>query len=1152
MRWTIALSVIVLVHTSSTAVSQITLREKNAPLQKIITAIEKQTKYVFLYDPEELKTPPITISIKNATLQQTLTKCFEGQPIEFTIVGNSVLLKKAPQQNPPPTSPIHGKVTDDAGQPMQGVTVFNKREKKATQTDSSGAYTLQATKSDALTFTFVGYTPRETTIGNQPAVNVTLEPNPANPEQVVVVGYGSSKKRDLTGAISIIDLKNKEAVPFNTVDNLLAGQAAGVQVTKSDGTPGGISRIRIRGTSSLLGGNEPLYVIDGIPIQVRNNFIDPGFKVASPAVNLTNAFNGKANGAALPASFINGLNSLAGLDPNEIESITILKDASSTAIYGSKGANGVVIIMTRTGKENTSPQVTLDSYTTLNSPLKIPRLLNASEYKRLLTEAAQNAFDEDARGYRSGPPTASILDSPAYFGAANTNWIRQVTRTAVSNNTGLSVSGGGKGSRYFGSIAYNNTPGVVDATDFRRIAGKFNLETQIGSRLKVVANLLLGYTRQNLGVGAYAQAFLARPDWAPRDATGNYTDFTLQGGGFGQEGFLNPVALLTATNQGNTGSLLGSVSGVYNINNDLRFKTTVSVNSQTYNQRNFLPGYIAVNGSNGNIANPGGVGSNANSRFADWFLENTLTYTRQFDKQAADIVIGQSYETTKYGWFRATATGFSNNTTLTSLSSASTPLSVAGDDPRSPQSYLISFYARANYSYRDKYLLTFTGRADGSSKFGPENKYGYFPSGALAWRISRENFLKTVKALNDLKFRISYGLTGNQNIGDQMYRTLYSPTSYNGANAIVPTQLGNQGIKWESTKEADVGMDLSLFTGRLNATFDYYNKQTNGDLLSLPVAASSSYGSLLANTVGLRTRGFEATLGGEVVRGGEFSWNVSLNVTWAGTSVTRLDPHADPSVILGPSGQESIRNSQNLYAGNTTILQGKPLGLITGFIITGIIKTQAQLDAYNKRLGNFAATMGALQIGDPMYQLTTPSASAASVRPASNLIIANGSPKYFGGINQGFRYRRVDLQCNFTFSMGGHLLLAEQQANGEFYWQANASRSILNRYTPENTASNQPRLSLNHFQTAASNLDVFSSSYLKLRSVTLNYRFSAKNISIKDAQIFISATNLFTITKYPGSDPETSDDPYSVSGGFMDTGNYPATRTFSFGLKATF
>ena len=1164
MKMTTPVLIIVLVHTCTAGLGQITLKEKNAPLEKVLAAIEKQTKYVFLYDPDDLKVGPVTIDVKNIPLQETLKKIFKGMPIEFTVVGDNVLLKKKPAGNAQLIADvsIRGTVVDKSGQPMPGVTVFNQREKKGTETDSIGVYSLKGVKGDLFRFSFVGYKDQEIVIGDRLSINISLEIKTSSVDQVVVIGYGSSKRKDLTGAVSVVALQDMERVPFNTFDNALAGKAAGVDVTKTDGTPGGMVRIRIRGSSSFLGGNDPLYVIDGVPLQVRNNFIAPGFLVASPVANLAGAFPAVFHDkAALPASYVNSLNSLGGLDPEDIESMTILKDASSAAIYGSKAANGVVLITTKTGKTNTLPRIEASWSSTVSSSYRPPKLLNATQYKALMTEAAKNTFEDDSIGgilNYIDPLTTSVLDSPAYFGNANTDWVRQVTRTTLSNHVGLSIAGGGTTSKYFSSITYTNTPGVLKGTNYQRISGKFNVETQAGSRLRFAANLLAGFTSQDIGGGAYAQALLARPDLAPRDASGNYTNFNdRQPADDVTYTFANPAALVTATNNGKVLGLLGSLSGSYAIFKDLTFKSAISLNLQNYNQRNYFPGYISVDIPPVYPGYSAGVSSEANSRFTDWFLENTLSYNRRInEKHSVNVVIGQSYESTKYSYFTATGAGYPNGS-FSDLSSADTVLAIGGNNPKSPQSHLISFYARTNYSYRDKYLFTFTGRADGSSKFGSD-RFDYFPSGALAWRISRESFLNGARWLNDLKLRGSYGLTGNQNIGDQVNHTFYSTAPYAGSAGLIPTVLGNEGIKPEITKEADVGLDISLFSDRLYASFDYYNRQTSNAILSLPVNPSSAYLILSQNAAGIRNRGFELSIGGDIIRTRDFKWAASVNVTWNRSLVTKLAANVDLSQVINPSGFENVGNDASLaatdFGANTTLVQGKPLGLFTGHFVTGIIKTQAQLDAYSKQLGS--AQYLPLHLGDPMYRLDPSTAADGYEYPQSNVLLGEGAPNYFGGMTQGLSYRHFDLQCFFTFSQGGHLLWAQHGASVEFYDVANAGVSILNRYTPTNTNTQSPRLDFYNGLEHATNLDVFGSSYFKLRSLTLSYHVDQalwmKRTALQQVRLFISATNIFTITKYPGSDPETSDDAYSIGGGYIDAGNYPAVRTFSFGVKAGF
>jgi len=1154
MKLTTFLLLTVLLQASAKSFGQVTLNEQNVPLEKILKSIKKQTGYAVFYDYNQIQDVKVSIQVTNVSVDQALAICCKDLPVSFEIIDNNITLKKKDESFLSKLLDavrlpidIHGTVTDENG-PIAGVTVHVKGRAQLTATDETGKFRLSVNVNDILVFTYVGYKTQEVIVKDDTPLKIRLEKDIALLDQVAVVGigYGTVQKKDLTGSVSVVDVQDVQDVPFGTIDNALAGKAAGVEVTKTDGSPGGAVRIRIRGSSSILGGNDPLYVIDGVPVEVQSNYLSPGYDIPSPTGNaLTNnqGAGGGLSGGSLATAFVNGLNSLGGLNVDDIESISILKDASSTAIYGSKAANGVVIITTKKGKKDMKPVITASYYSTVSTAIT-PDVLDAAQYRLLVTEAAQNDADErNAAGDALPPNTSAILNDPSsYFGAANTNWIKDVTRTTVADNAELAVQGGGNSSSYFNSISYNSTPGVVDGTDYQRVSGKINLENGIGPRFRFITNVILGYTNQDIGDGAYMQAIKARPDYAPYDASGNYVNFSTTGNS-GQ----NPLALVSATNNAKTTSLIGSISAIYDITKALQFKSTASLNMQDYNQRNYTPSYLeTVDFYAGNASNDG-IGSNSNSRLTDWFLENTLTYNKKLDKNnTIDLLAGTSYETTKASFFTATAGGYPNDNVLTSLSSAVTPLYVSGDEPSMPQSYLLSFYVRANYSYKDKYLLTFTGRSDGSSKFGPNNKFGYFPSGAIAWRISQENFLKDIKWIDDIKLRGSYGLTGNQNIGNQMYRTLYSPYSYAGSSALVPTQLGDEGIKWESTNEADGGIDISLFENRLSATVDYYNKQTNGALLSLPVVSSSSYSSVLSNAAGIKNTGVEVSLQGDIIRTNIFKWSASVNLTWNNSLVTRLDANADLTQIGDLTGLEY---------GNTALIQGKPLGLITGYTVTGIIKTQEQLDAYKAKLGYYAAYLYPyLGIGDPMYKLTT--TSPTDNAPDYNTIIANAAPKYFGGITQSFSYKKFDLQFYFTFSEGGKLLWSDHITSVEFNGTSNADVSILSRYTPSNTNTDEPRLILNDEPYYKSNLDVFSSSYLKLRTLTLNYHFYKspwmQKAGLKTAELFASATNLFTITKYPGPDPEISDDPYSVNGGYFDASNYPTVRTWSIGFKAGF
>lgn len=1154
MRLTAILLLAASLHVSASGWGQtVTLSVKNVPIQKVFREIFRQTGISVIYNEALFEgSTLVTLEVKNAGIDQVLRACFRNLPLTYTIADGTILLKRADSAsaiqdaaNAPPAL-IHGRVTGGDGRPLQGVSVTNKQTKKGGSTNSEGIFAIGASAGDVLSFSFVGYKSEvRKVMSPDAAIDVTMEIAVSSLNETVVIGYGTSQRKDLTGSVSTVSSKDIQDIPFTTVDNALAGKAAGVQVTKTDGTPGGAVRIRVRGSTSLLGGNDPLYVIDGVPMQVQSNYLSPGYDVGSPMANAINGSGGLESG--MSTAFTNGLNSLGGLNVDDIESITILKDASSTAIYGSKAANGVVIITTKKGRKEMQPRITFNYYGTLTSIERKPKLLDAAQYKTLLTEAAQN--DNDAHDLAGAPHyaiTDQITGDPSsFFGKANTNWLDVVTRSPFANNAELAVQGGSASSRYYTSIAYNSTPGVVIGTDYQRISGKVTLENEIGKRFKFVTNLNIGYTDQNITNGAYDQAIKARPDYTPYDSSGNFTSFANIGASY--QGFENPLALTTAINNSRTTSILGSISAIYDFNPHLQFKSTASINNQSYNQRLYTPSYIAVGSSYGPVPASGGIGNNANSRFTDLFVENTIGYTKTWsEKSSINVLAGTSYETQETSSFSATATGYPNDNVLNNLSSAIIPLYSKGDDPSKPQSYLLSYYLRANYSFRDRYLLTFTGRADGSSKFGPENKFGYFPSGAIAWRLSKEKWLRDISWIEDIKIRASYGLTGNQNIGDQMYRSLYTPTSYAGTNALIPTQLGNPGIKWETTKQTDIGADVSLFGGRLQATVDHYQKQTGDALLSLPLPTSAYYPSLLDNVVGIRNSGLELSMQGDIIRTADFRWSASFNVTWNKSIVTQISSSADLTQIGSKSGLEY---------GNTAIIKGQPLGLITGMKVTGIIKTQQQLDAYKSALGQNIYAYPYLGIGDPMFLLDTVNYQPGGY-PFFNAVVANGAPKYYGGFTQGFGYKNFDLNLYFTFSQGGNLMWGDGVSSLVFLSTANANTVMLNRYNAANTNATQPRLLYSDQILYNSNLSVYKSSYVKLRTVSLSYKFTntgwLKNRSVQSASLYASATNLFTITKYPGNDPETSDDSYSVQGGYFDVSNYPGVRTFSLGLKVGF
>lgn len=955
MKITILLLIVSLTQVSAKVFSQqITASEKNIALSKALRMIGKQSGYQVFFSDQDIKAAhPVDLNFKDASLAEVLTACFANQPLTYKIINNTIVVKPEAsglEQTGTETarSVIKGRVVDEKGLPLPGVTVRLKNSGGGNATSKDGTFSIEAGKDDILVFSFIGYKSKEVSVGDQTFISVSLEPASQGLEQVVVVGYGTTKRKDLTGAVASVDMSEIKNVPFATFDQALAGKAAGVQVVQADGSPGGVAKIRIRGGTSILGGNDPLYIIDGVQVTVQNRYIQNSSEINNPISGRDIA------GGSVSDAFARGLNSLGGLNINDIESIDILKDASATAIYGSKAANGVVIITTKKGKYDQKPVLEANYYMGVQKPKKLD-LLNADQYKMIMKEAAQNLLTEQARVGRPADNVASsIVNNSNFLGNANTDWLNLILRNGVTQNADLSVRGGGQNSRYYTSLSYSDMDGVVRGSDMKRISGKVSLDNNINSKLRTISNIDYGFTTQNITNGAYTQALLAPPTYAPYRADGSVNTFSTESSGAALAGGIqNPLNLLKGINRGQTASLLGSLALEWDIMTNLKFRSVASVNYNEYHQRNYSPGSgLAVNSTTGEYLNDG-VAAQGQTESVSQLYENTLSYNQQFNEDnRIDVVAGTSWQKDTQHSFLAQGQYFPDDFVLNDLSSAAVTLPSTSS---SGQNSLLSFYARANYAFKERYLFTFTGRSDASSKFPAAHRTAIFPSGGVAWRISQERFLSKVKWLDDLKLRASAGTTGTQNIGDYLYRTLYAPASYAGTNAVVPSQLGNNSIKWESTQQKDAGLTFSLFKSRISGEVGVYEKQTKGLLFGESLAPSSAFGSVIANLASIRNRGLEIDLRGDFVRSRNFTWSGASNVSFNRSLVTNIDKDfSDP-------------NESQQYIGNTIIRNGQPIGLFYGSKFLGIIQNQQQLAAYKAKytLSQFISPY--LNVGDPMY-----------------------------------------------------------------------------------------------------------------------------------------------------------------------------------------
>ena len=1113
------------------------------PAEMVIQQLKELTHYRFLYNHEEIKQLPTKqIELKEATIEEVLQVFLAGSKLNYTIEDDVIIispkLKKQPSQQVKAIR-ITGKVRDEQKQSLPGVTIQVKGTEFGAATDMNGTYTLSIPnnigQNFTLVFSFVGMQTQEIAYTGKDTIDVVLRENVKAVDEVVVVGYGTTKQKDFTGSVSSVKTREIRDVPFISVDDALAGKASGVSVVKADGSPGGAVRIRIRGGASLLGTNDPLYVIDGIPTVVSDNYINGQSDITNPleAANYGDDFNNSVEGA-----FSRGLNNLSGLNIADIESIDILKDASATAIYGSKAANGVVIITTKKGRKDTKPQLNLNYYIGFTNPIK-EKVLNAEQYKSALKDAAQRFLTarEDAGKPMTGSQVEQaqrIINDPAFFGNADTDWLDLVLRTGTSQNVDVSVAGGGANSRYYTSLSYTGQDGTLIGTDFMRISGKISLDTDVSNYFRLYTNLNFGYTKNNITNGIYGQALTAPPTFSPYNEDGTYAALGDLNNDY--RGYQNPLAVAAGTNRAKTYSFMGSVAGEVTFLKDFKFKSTVSINYNNYNQLNYVPSFVEVGGFYGREDSQGGMGTQAQSTVIDVFFENTLTYDKEFNENhRLNVLAGTSWEDHRKDYFSASGRGYPDDDYLNNLSSASIAANVKGSNPESRTS-LLSFYVRANYVWKDRYLFTFTGRADASSKFAPDNQYGFFPSGAIAWRISEENFLNMVEWIDEIKVRASMGKTGTQSIGDHMWRTLYSPVSYGDKNALIPTQLGNDKIKWESTVQKDLGLDFSFMRGRLGGTFGYYHKVTDGTLLNMTPAPSSSYSTVVFNIAKIRNQGLEFDIHGDFIRKKDFRWTGNLNISRNVSKVLDING--------GPFSDPNDRDAMNL--GTSVVKEGEPLGLLYGRVATGIIKTQAQLEAAREEFSLWTIFNPYLNLGDIAYEYEDGFWKED--------VIGHATPDFFGGYTNTINWNRFTLTALFTFSYGNDLIYQKDVSDSGMSSLANRGTRVLNHYSEDNTSSNRPR-SMWATTYMLSSLNVYDASYLKLKTLSLSYNLPesiCRKVRIKSASVYGTATNVFTITSYPGPDPEVSDDPTSVIGGGRDVSTYPTVKSYTFGIRINF
>ncbi|RHR36803.1 SusC/RagA family TonB-linked outer membrane protein [Parabacteroides sp. AF18-52] len=1064
---------------------QVRLTGNNVTLKTAFKQIEQQTKLFVDYNTQEVNdSRPISKLPKNSNVKEVMEQLLEGTGCSIAFSNGHIIITKQ-AQTASDTKKISGIVKDERGEPVIGANVVVKGTTNGTVTDMDGKYTLEVSPGAVLQISYIGYNTQEVKVGSVNVVNVSLREDSEALDEVVVIGYGTVKKSDLTGAVGSVQMKDVSQVGITSADRALQGQIAGVQVNARTGQPGEAMMIRVRGSNSLAGGNEPLYVIDGMPVESMNSDINP----------------------------------------EDILSMEVLKDASSTAIYGSRGANGVVMITTKRGSTG---ETVLDynGYVGISMLRKKLNLLGKDDYISMVNEVSQN----DGKGIAITPEEAASLP--------DSDWQDLAYQTALTHSHQVSVSGGTDKTKLYSSLNYMNQEGIIKGSDYNRFALRINGDQKLAKNLALNASIAYSYGTQNTanssadGWGAIAYtAMVMAPIQPIRDADGKYTTFsgTPWGG-------TNPVGMADLYKNKTVNSrLLANMSLIYDIIDGLTFRVNAGAEVNAGSTDRYIPIGLSAGGK------LDGDASKSKSNYYTIINENILTYDKKFNKNhALNLMGGITFQTYQYNSLSGSGTGFLRDVYETNnLGVASTP----GTPSSGFSDYrMVSFLGRANYNLMERYLLTVTARYDGSSKFSKNHKFAFFPSAALAWRVSEEDFMKDIDWLSNLKLRGSIGQTGNQSISPyQTFARLGTsgPIFGNGKDiGFNLSSMANDDLKWETTTQTDIGVDFGFFSNRLNIGFDYYWKQTRDLLYNATLPPSSGYSSMLRNLGRIDNKGFEISINTINMRG-KVNWTTNLNIT------------SNKSVVkdLGTDvyGNKIMRIDAPIGGGNWfPLFVGKAPFQLYGYEIEGIYQTDEEARS------NGEATKKA---GDYRYKDTD---GKAGITTGDKTIIANTQPKFTFGLTNTINWNNFEFSFLVIGSVGGDIVNEFNKSITNIGGTWNIRKDVWqNHWTPENPNAKYARASASTKDYLAfgdpSSIWVENGSYLRFKDIKLAYTLPTQwfagsrkpNISV-----YLSGQNLITITSYSHYDPEASWTSSAVNG--WDRGVYPSAKSFTLGLQVKF
>lgn len=1047
--------------------------------------------------------------------------------------------------------PVRGKVTDEKGSTLPGVNVLIKGTATGTSTDAAGSFSIEANPDDVLVFSFIGYTPIEVRVGNQTSFDVTLHEDVKTLQEVVVIGYGEVRRSDLTGSVATVKGETLNQSIATGIDQALIGRVAGVTATQMSGQPGGSVSIRIRGTSSVNGDTEPLYVIDNIPVSGNNRSVyDMGLGAVGGAGKTT-------------------YSPLSTLNPNDIESVQILKDASATAIYGNRGSNGVVIITTKRGKRGDA-RVTYDGYYGVQeNPVKM-RMMNLREYA---------AFRNDWASETAGETPDPMFADPSLLGEG-TDWQDEIFQVAPVTNHQLTLSGGSDNTRYVITGGYFKQDGTIIGSTFDRYSLRINLDSDIKKWLTIGNSLAVSKTDERLGAfdrgGIIQTALKARPDVPARNFDGSYA------GVEGEGAFENPLAkALDRENYLKRANVIGNLFADIKILPSLVIRSEIGGNAELNNSSSWVPTY---NYGGGSVNEQNSITrQNAQSYF--WQVKNYITYSEQFSNvHNLSLMVGQ--EASAWGWNAVSGTGRELPTNDVHSIDLGDPEQFTAADA-SNSGALESYYTRLNYNFDEKYYLTFTYRADGSGNFAQGHRWGYFPSAAFKWKISGEPFFEAMSSvLQDVSLRTSWGLTGNAgNQGGYKYGETLSTLPTNLGLGFRYSNYGNPLITWESAEQIDIGLDVALLNNRIEFSVDYYHKLISDLLLEQPLPG---YMGTIGNEAitrkapwgnfgELRNEGFEVMIRSRNITG-RFQWDTDLNITRNRNTLLNLGiADAFLSGNIGASDNVLISRTQN----------GQPLGNFYGYKVVGmfrdkedILNSPVQWNTVNDVDGDGNPILtrdGTVWPGDLKFADIDKN-DTIDIRDRVDL--GSPQPKFSFGFNNTFRYGGLELGIYLVGVYGNKIFNAMKNPNGgglaamQSAWDNQlhevTRRAKLEPITdaPEwwddidnvrlsNPGTDIPRALFSdpNENTRVSDRYIEDGSYLRIRNITLAYNFPetiSRKISSNSLRVYVQVQNAYTFTKYTGFDPEVGQDTWDRNLFGVDNGRYPSPRIYSVGLNVGF